>query len=154
MKVTKLFETVCSVLALTMVAPVARAETKASLDVAVGAKAAANPYLLAGPSTGSAAATIEFAPNIVTGDGESTLTFSSAGRYERYVRRYGDDLSGRANLTYERRLSERTRISVTGLFNTSMGGSRDLIRNDTGGLAPIDPVLNPNADVTVTGARL
>lgn len=152
-KVSQCLGTLSSVIALMALAPSAHADTRVSLDVSAGARAASNPYLVAGSSTGAVGSSLEVAPTITTGDGVSTLTVNGAGRYEHFFRRYGDDLSGRLGATFDRRFSEQTRFTLAGNFSTSMGGSRDLIRNDTGLGTGIDPVLNPNADVTVTGAR-
>lgn len=165
MKVNKSFGTLCSAIALAAWAPAAQADTRASLDVSAGARAASNPYLTPGSNTGAVASTLEVAPSIQTSNGRSTLALNGAARYDHFFRRYGDDVSGRANLTFDQRFSEQTTFSLGGLFSTSMGGARDLLRNDTGlgsgsgtgvgtGLGTgLDPVLNPNADVTVTGAR-
>lgn len=153
MAVNKSFGTLCSAIALLAFAPAALADTKTSLEVAAGAKVASNPYLVAGSSTGAVAATIEANPTVVTGDATSTLRFDSAVRYDRYLRRYGDDLSARSSLTFDKRFSERTELTIGGNFGTSMGGARDLFRPDlTQGSTPSTP-LNPTSDVTVTGAR-
>lgn len=155
MKAIKIGGTVTSVLALTVLASPANADTKATLDVSAGARAATNPYLVAGSSTGSAATTIEVAPAVVTSNGRSTLRLDGSGRYDRHFRRYGDDVSARAALTFDQRFSERTQLTLGGQFTTSMGGARDLFRADTGaGAAGTGvPALDPTADVTVTGAR-
>lgn len=151
--------TLCGTVALFGVAPAAQAETKTTLDVSAGGRAATNPYLIAGSSTDSLAATVEANPTIETSDGKSTLRLDGSVRYDRYFRRYGDDLSGRAGLSFNQRFSELTELSAGAVFATSMGGSRDLFRTDLssgrlgGSTVVTTPSVDPTADVTVTGAR-
>ena len=153
MNVSKCCGTLCSAIALAALSPAAHAETRTTLDVSAGARAATNPYLIAGSSNGAVAATIEASPSIETGNGVSTLRIDGSARYDRYLRRYGDDLSGRAGVTFDQRFSERTRFTLAGLFATSMGGARDLLRTNIGSGTDFTPTIDPTADVTVTGAR-
>lgn len=168
MVMNKSFGTLCSAVALLALAPAARAETRATMDVSAGARAGTNPYLVSGSSTGAVAGTIEVSPVVTTSNGTSTLRLDSGVRFDRYLRRYADDLSARAGLTFDKRFSEQTQLTVGGVFSTSMGGARDLFRPELGngaGLGSGTPgagggigsgqggLIDPTADVTVTGAR-
>ena len=141
----------CSALAMICAAGAAQAETHKTLDITAGVRAQSNPFLVGGTGTGSGAGTIEVTPSIEIDRDTSILTFDGTARLAQYFQNYGSDFSARADLAYDQHLSEATHVRVAGAFSTSEGGARDLIRNAVGGANP--PVLDPNGDVTVAGAR-
>lgn len=151
MKSVRLAAAGCSALAVVCAAPAAHAESHKTLDVTAGVRAASNPFLIGGSGTGSGAATIEATPSIEIDRDTSIFTLDGSARLAQYFQTYGSDFSARVDTAYDQHLSEATHVRLAGAFSTSEGGSRDLIRNAVGAANPA--VLDPNADVSVAGAR-
>ena len=141
----------CSAIAMVCAAGAAHAESHQTLDVMAGVRANTNPFLIGGSGVGSGAAVVEVAPSVEVDRDTSILTFDGSARLAQYFQNYGSDFSARADLAYDQHFSEATHLRVAGAFATSEGGSRDLIRNAVGAANPA--VLDPNADVSVAGAR-
>ena len=141
----------CGFLALVSMVSAARAETRTTLDVSAGMREATNPYLVSGKSTDSTVASFEAKPSIEVKDDVSTFTFNGAARLDQYFRRYGTDFSGRADVAYDRHISELTHVRISGGFASTMGGSRDLVQSVIG--TSTGPVINPNSDVTAAGSQ-
>jgi len=151
MKMNSLLTAGCSAIVLAFTASAAQADTTTTVDFATGVRAASNPYLLAGTSTGSGAAFIEARPNIEVKTDQSTFLIDAAARFDEYFRRYNSDFSGRADISYDRSLSEFTHLKLAVGAASSMGGSRDILQAGVG--AGTGTVVNPNTDVSAAGLR-
>lgn len=108
---------------------VAVAQTRTALDVTVGARAATNPYDAVGSGGAAVALSFGLDPSVIIERELSTLALTGSANIDRYLSKYGTDLSGSANADYERRLSETSSVGATASFSTTRSGISDLLRN-------------------------
>ena len=107
----------------------AHAQSRAAVDVTVGARAATNPYDASGKNSAAVAISLGVNPSLTIVHELSTLALSGSAKVDQYLSRYGTDVSARANADYERRLSEAATVGATATFSTTRSGISDLLRN-------------------------
>jgi hypothetical protein len=126
----------------------ANADTVANADVSIGALAASNPYLLAGPDRESGAASVTIRPYISATDDDTIATLEGALNLENFFNHYGTDESARLGASIEQRVDERTTVSAVASFQSSESSARHFYGGpDLGGLEPGEfpdsPVIDP-----------
>ena len=125
----------------------AHAQSRAAVDVTVGARAATNPFDAAGKESAAVAISFGIDPSLTIVRELSTLSLTGSAKVDQYLSRYGTDVSARANADYERRLSEAATVGATANFSTTRSGISDLLRNGDalgtigGAPVPIDEQL-------------
>lgn len=128
----------------------ARAETRVSVDVSLGATAASNPYLLDGPDTAAAGAHLTVDPAVFLENDDTSITLDGRLSMEKFFERYGLDESVAVGASGEHRLDERTTLTAEAGFRSSESAARRFFGGpDLEGLEPgefpdgavIDPTL-------------
>lgn len=130
------------------------AESRATLDVSLGGKAASNPFDASGSNTSDVAASLDIRPAFSIEDEVSSVVLDGQFHADRYFDRYKEEYSGAVGLKAARQLAERTSLSGNAAFRTSRSIVQDILFARPGELieAPEIPAV-PLPDVTVAGRR-
>jgi hypothetical protein len=141
-----------AVLSSTSVIAPARAERKASVDVAVSAGLASNPYLVNNGSSGvRPSATIEIAPHLRSGDDITTVRLDGSASWVEYFGRYRTNKNLGINGGIDHRVSPQVSVRADAGFDTSIVGLNQAL---FGVVDPSNPeVTYPvvSDDVSLTG---
>lgn len=143
----------CVVLAWAALAPsTADAETRASINTSVKAEIASNPYLLSGPKTSSASATVSVTPSLKFTDGTQTVTLRGDYRHSEYSRRYRSNNDFGASASLAQQLTPRLAYNASFGYDSSVVGANDLL---TFGTNPGTGVAFPPlpGDIAINGLR-
>lgn len=128
----------------------AAAQTRAAVDVSIGATAATDPFLLDTPDSEAIGVNLTVDPSISFEGDATTVTFQGRLSLDQYLSRYGLDESVNLGLTGNHRFDERTRLSTSSSFSSSRSVTRHrfaLGQIDLGGVEPgqfpAQPVIDP-----------
>nr|WP_166180517.1 hypothetical protein [Altererythrobacter segetis] len=139
---------------------VARAQSRANVDVSAGATAASNPYLLDGPNTSAVGVNLTVRPSLAVETGTSSVTFWGGLSLEEFFDKYGLDGSVQLGAAGEHRIDEKTTLSTNVDFRSSKSAARqfylgtpaDIVgQSQVPASSPIDPTL---ANVAGRSSRL
>ena len=146
----------CAVVPAMLILPsgaLAQTEPRVTVDVSLNGTADSNPFLETnGASTLSG--TLQVDPRVYWEDETTSVVVQASVRMTQYLRRYGNDLSGRVGATATRQLNTRTSFTATAGYLSSRSTLRDFFLGSIN--APLDPVEFPDSnfsDVTIAGRR-
>lgn len=148
--------TACAVVPAMLVMPaaaIAQTEPRVTVDVSLNGTADSSPFLETNGSS-TLSGTLQVDPKVYWQDETTSVVVEASVRMTQYLRRYGNDLSGRVGATATRQLNSRTSFTATAGYLSSRSTLRDFF---LGGInAPLNPVEFPDAnftDVTIAGQR-
>ena len=155
-RLQQLSKAACAVVPAMLIMPsgaLAQTEPRVTVDVSLNGTADSNPFLETnGASTLSG--TLQVDPKVYWEDETTSVVVEASVRMTQYLRRYGNDLSGRVGATATRQLNTRTSFTATAGYLSSRSTLRDFFLGSVN--APLDPVEFPDAnftDVTIAGRR-
>ncbi|MBL9068889.1 MAG: hypothetical protein JNM03_02730 [Sphingopyxis sp.] len=130
-------------------------QPEVTVDVSVGGSVSTNPFLYADKGT-AAAGNVGVRPLILWQDEVGQTAIEGDLRLAQYTNRYGTDLSGRIGVSSNRRLDEKTTLSLSSSYQSL----RSAIQNNflLAGQDPLNPSNDPipvipPVDTTIAGIR-
>lgn len=130
-------------------------QPEVTVDVSVGGSVSTNPFLYADKGT-ALAGNVGVRPLILWQDEVGQTAIEGDLRLAQYTNRYGTDLSGRIGVSSNRRLDEKTTLSLSSSYQSL----RSAIQNNflLAGQDPLNPSNDPipvipPVDTTIAGIR-
>lgn len=135
------------------------AQSRATVDVSVGARGSTNPYL-AGSDATVGSATLSVDPSIILEDERTTFGFEGHFQVAQYSSRHGTDAAGSLSIRGQTQLNERTSLS-TSMSGRSSRSAHDILQLNTApqqqpeSSGPIVPdIIQPDLTVAGSGSRI
>lgn len=111
----------------------AKAQSRATVDVSAGATAASNPHLLNGSNTSAAGVNLTVSPSLVVETGDASVKFWGDLSLEEFFDKYGLEDSIQLGASGEHRINEKTTLATNVDFRSSTSAARRLYLGTTGG---------------------
>lgn len=130
----------------------AQAKTSAWINTSIKADYASNPFLVSGPKTSAASATISVSPGLKYTDGQKTINFSADYRHSEFSRRFSSNESYSTNASLSQKMSSRLDFNANIGVDSSIVGANDLL---TFGPNPVNGGAFPPlpGDIALNGLR-